>query len=69
MDKELPKCAKSTTLVLEPKRAIPNNEILLPILTKLRTDKELPNCPKSNKLAADPKRLKPEIETLLPHLA
>jgi hypothetical protein len=41
--KDEPKCTKSRTLTDEPKRATPSNEIVLPLLAKLRSAKEEPN--------------------------
>ena len=69
MDRELPKCKKSNTDALDPKRAIPKTDAALPQRATDRMDKELPRCKKSKTEALEPNRLTPKVEQDEPNRA
>ena len=68
IDTELPKCRKSRTDMLDPKRAQPKTEIDEPTRPKERTDIELPKCKKSmtDALDTEPLRVRPKTLTAEP---
>jgi hypothetical protein len=66
IEKVLPKCMKSRTAKLEPKRADPNVASELPSRLKERKARDDPRCAMSKTAKELPKRARPKIDSVLP---